>query len=89
MVDTNTMVIGALILMGGVLVLPLGDAYVKLFLIVVGTLLLAGGIFQAVRRRREPAKQKGGREPPAAKPKGHAHKTQAAMTKASDVQESL
>jgi membrane protein implicated in regulation of membrane protease activity len=70
MADANLMVVGALILMGGVLVLPFGDALVKLFLIAVGTLFLAGGIVQALRRRRGPAKQSDGRGTPVDKPKG-------------------
>jgi membrane protein implicated in regulation of membrane protease activity len=52
MPESNTMVIGALILMGGILAYPFGDVYLKLFLIVVGTLFLITGAAQAVRRRK-------------------------------------
>jgi hypothetical protein len=53
MAEVNPMIIGTLILLGGLLVLPFGNDYVKLFLIAVGTLLIATGAVQAVRRRRE------------------------------------
>lgn len=55
MAEANLMVVGTLIVLGGLIALPYGDAVLKLFLIVVGTLFLAFGGVQAVRRRR-PAK---------------------------------
>lgn len=45
------MVAGSLVAISGLLVLPHGGAYQKLFLIVVGTVVLAAGVGQAVRRR--------------------------------------
>jgi uncharacterized membrane protein HdeD (DUF308 family) len=68
MADVNPMIIGTLILLGGVLVLPFGNDYVKLFLIAVGTLLIATGVVQAVRRRREKPVSRGGK--PAKSPGG-------------------
>lgn len=55
MAEANTMVIGALLLMGGVLAYPFGGVYLKVFLIVVGTLILLTGAVGAVRRRRSGA----------------------------------
>ena len=60
MPEANPMVIGAVVVLGGLLLLPFGDAPAKLFIIVAGTLVLAYGFAQGVRRRRKaPGRQSG------------------------------
>ena len=52
MSEANPFVIGALIVVAGLILLPFGGSYAKLLLIAGGTLLLAIGVARGVRNRR-------------------------------------